>query len=241
MMQMMMDKMQFDGIEECIEKKFEKLDHKFDKLAKAAIFEGGIDMNRDVVVMDTNRNNTADQWMGLAGLGIAMNGFGGWGGNRGGSEQLTQATIESGVGRLSSDINANGRASDKNAFDIALAMKDDAKDAALAAKDTDWKTLLGFKDLQAANAECCCTTNRNIDRVGNEISKGTDAVIRNNLEIENREVQRDLMHENQNLRDQLSAVDRVANTNYILMEMFKMTNPTVAATVPTLLPIPAVR
>lgn len=99
----------------------------------------------------------------------------------------------------------------------------------------------GFNSLERTISSCCCDTNRNIDSVKYEMSKGFCDVINANsmntrdiIESQNRGTQRiiDTMQANlvQNLRDELSTIKTVASqenqSRYILGELGRyVTNP----------------
>jgi hypothetical protein len=131
-------------------------------------------------------------WEGLIGLALVAGlfgggwGFGGFGGNRGGN-YATQADLSAGFANseIMSDLNdiLLGQASMQNFINQGFAGLNNTITTGFAGVNNAVCTLgyqnqAGFNSLSREIADCCCTTQRNIDSLRYDMSKGFCDVVR---------------------------------------------------------------
>lgn len=179
-------------------------------------------------------------------FGWGRNGFGGFGNGAGGfvagetmADQFALQDLKNGQRQIDSGI----RGIERGICDSTYAM---------AQQGSQTREMLGFglRDLQSDLADCCCTTNRNIDSVKYEMSKGfCDVVTAGNLNTrdiiasQERGTQRiiDLMTQNtiQDLRDQNQALALSAALQQQTTNITNITNPRVIPSYPVCSPYEA--
>lgn len=169
---------------------------------------------------------------GWGGNGFGRNGFNGVGGFVAGEAMADQFALQ--------DIKNGIRANGNGICDATYAM-------AQQNGQTREMVGLGFRDLSAQMADCCCTTNRNIDSVKYEMSKGfCDVVTAGNLNTrdiiasQERGTQRiiDMMTANQiqDLRDKNQELTMSALLQQQTTNITNITNPRVIPAYPVCSP-----
>lgn len=121
------------------------------------------------------------------------NGFGGFGG---GNAPLNTLNNDFLYTNLSGQI---GRLSDQNTF-----LSNSIQQGICS---LGYENLSNFKDLQAEIANCCCTTNRNIDAVRYENAQNTCAIIQASEKNADRIINHLTQSEIQSLRDSLNTAN----------------------------------
>lgn len=179
-------------------------------------------------------------------FGWGRNGFGGFGNGAGGfvagetlADQFALNDLKSGQRHIDNGI----RGLERGICDSTYAM---------AQQGSQTREMLGFglRDLQSEISDCCCNTNRNIDSVKYEMSKGfCDAITAGNLNTrdiiasQERGTQRiiDMMIANQiqDLRDKNQALTLSAALQQQTTNITNITNPRVIPSYPVCSPYEA--
>lgn len=142
---------------------------------------------------------------------LLFGGNGVWGGNGSGAtaSMLSAAQLQQDLYSQTQDANVRGLA--QGQCDLTAAIMQNRYESAIQTTNSQFALQNQLSAMEAARAQCCCETNRNIDAVRYENAQNTAAIVQAN----NANTQRvlDAMCQNtiQDLRDKLQTAELNAN------------------------------